>query len=364
MREKHLHQAGIFAYGSDELRLYEERLTRYFTREYKRLAETPVQLATAAIPTCEGPMWEQTAALMDQHFDADLTLFQTFLDSHFMAYTMAYYGEEPAQILKSEVTLESAERAKFDLICERAGVCGHERIFNLGCGFGPLETYLSERYPQLDITSITPSRTQADYIRRCIDNSSHPLYKNRLRLIEGDFGEVPLEQLGAGEYDLVFAIGAFEHINNLHAAFQKIACLLKPSGRTFLHLIVSKPIFPQYHDSSSTLIGRFFPGGHIWPVAIIENQTDFFQLDRHWYLNGLNYWRTLDAWHQRFWRNMDQLYPQILAEEEVRYWNDYFVLCKVVLFAPCNGEVYGNGHFLFSRHEKVSVQVQQQPLGL
>jgi cyclopropane-fatty-acyl-phospholipid synthase len=315
------------------------------------LGRKPVLLSEAGIATREGPMWEQTTALMDQHFDADISLFQSFLDNRFMAYTMAYYGEEPAQILTSDASLEAAEKAKFDLICNRAGIRGDERIFNIGCGFGPLETYLRERFLMLEITSITPSKVQADFIRRCIDNPSHPLYQSSLRLIEGDFGDVSLETLGAGEYDLVFAIGAFEHVNNLHAAFERVHNLLKPSGKAFLHLIVSKPIFPQYHDSSNTLIGRFFPGGHIWPVDILKNQTDYFQLEKSWYLNGLNYWRTLEAWHQRFWQNITQLYPCVLSEAEVRYWNDYFVLCKVVLFAPCNGEVFGNGHFLFSRKD-------------
>ncbi|MCP4287967.1 MAG: methyltransferase domain-containing protein [Gammaproteobacteria bacterium] len=350
--EKHLLQAGIFPYGSVELQLYEQRLTRYFSREYQRLGKNPIQLLNAGIPTQEGPMWKQTAALMEQHFDADLTLFQAFLDSRFMAYTMAYYGKEPAQILESKATLEAAESAKFDLICNRAGIRGNERIFNIGCGFGPLETYLSKRYPKMEITSITPSRVQANLIRNSIDNPSHPLFKSSLRLIEDDFGSIPLEKLGAGEYDLVFAIGAFEHVNNLYAAFQRIHDLLKPAGKAFLHLIVSKPIFPQYHDSRNTLIGRFFPGGHIWPVDIIKNQTDFLQLEQSWYLNGLNYWRTLEAWHQRFWQSMDRLYSHVLSEDGIRYWNDYFVLCKVVLFAPCNGDVYGNGHFLFSRQNQ------------
>lgn len=347
--ENHLQQTGIFSYGSDELRLYEERLTRYFTREYQRLVKRP--LSKSAIPTREGPMWDETTALMEQHFDSDFALFQAFLDSRFMAYTMAYYGEEPAQILQSDATLEAAESAKFDLICKRAGIRGDERIFNIGCGFGPLETYLSEHFPALEITSITPSRVQAEFIRRCIGNPSHPLYKSSLRLIEGDFGDVPLDILGAGEYDLVMAIGAFEHVNNLYAAFQRIHSLLKPLGKAFLHLIVSNPVFPQYHDSRNTLIGRFFPGGHIWPVGIIKEQTDFFCLDRHWYLNGLNYWRTLEAWHQRFWLNIDRLYPKVISVDDIRYWNDYFVLCKVVLFAPCEGEIYGNGHFLFSRQD-------------
>jgi len=87
-------------------------------------------------------------------------------------------------------------------------------------------------------------------------------------------------------------------------------------------------------------------------VDIIKNQTDFLQLEQSWYLNGLNYWRTLEAWHQRFWQSMDRLYSHVLSEDGIRYWNDYFVLCKVVLFAPCNGDVYGNGHFLFSRQDQ------------
>lgn len=348
---KQLHQAGIFAHGSDELMRYEERLTRYFTRHYLHLNRSPVTLTEANIPTREGPMWDRTAALMEQHFDTEFKLFSAFLDQRFLAYTMAYYGENVTQILASQASLEEAEQAKFDLICRRAEVHGDERILNIGCGFGPLETYLCQRYPQLEITSITPSRVQADFIRHCLENPAHPLFRCNLRLIEGDFGEVPLELLGIGEYDLITAIGAFEHVHNLYAAFQRIHHLLRPSGRVFLHLIVSRPVFPQYHDSSKTLIGRFFPGGHIWPMEIFDLQTDFFRLEKRWYLNGLNYWRTLDSWHQRFWENIEQLYPALLSEREIRHWNDYFVLCKVVLFAPCNGAIYGNGHFRFSRRD-------------
>lgn len=344
-----LQQAGILPYGTEELRLYEQRLTRYFTREYRRLAETTAGAGAAAIPTDQGPMWDETDELMDQHFDADSTLFRAFLDPEFMAYTTAYYGETPEQIQASPATLEQAERAKFDLICQRAGIQGDEKVFNIGCGFGPLETYLLERYPEMEITSITPSRVQTDYIRECMKNPDHPLYGRNLRLIEGDFSAVPLGELGEQTYDIVMAVGAFEHVNNLHAAFQRIHGLLKPAGRLFLHLIVSKPVFPQYHDSKKTLIGKFFPGGHVWPIRVIEGQDEFFGLKGSWYLNGFNYWRTLEEWHRRFWNHIEQLYGTTLSESEVRHWNDYFIQCKVVLFAPGDGEVYGNGHFLFEK---------------
>jgi cyclopropane-fatty-acyl-phospholipid synthase len=342
-------EAGILPYGSEDLRLYEERLTRYFTREYQRLTKDPISLEAAGIPTDEGPMWAQTERLMDEHFDAPTEMFRAFLDPEFMAYTMAWYGETEEAVKASSLSLEQAERAKFELVAQRAGIRGDERVFDIGCGFGPLETYLFGEYPEMEITSITPSRVQTGYIRECMENPGHPLYQRRLRLIEGDFSTVPMAELGENRYDIAFAVGACEHINNLHSAMERIHALLKPGGRLFLHLIVSRPVFPQYHDSKVTLIGKFYPGGHVWPFELIEQQTEFFDLQQSWYLNGFNYWRTLEEWHRRFWEHMDELYGPVLSEAAVRHWNDYFIQCKVVLFAPGGGEVYGNGHYLFRK---------------
>ena len=273
---KKLLQVGIYPYGSEELRLFENRLTRYFNREYQRLIGNEITLEDCCIPTNEGPMCQQTDELKEQHYDESLTLFKAFLDPEYMAYTTAYYGETPDEILASKLTLEEAEKAKFELVCKRAGIQGHERIFNIGCGFGPLETYLFETYPDIEVTSITPSEVQVSYIHKCIQDANHPLSRGNLRLIKGDFSAVPLSDLGENSYDMVLAVGAFEHINNLHAAFQRISLLLKPGGTTFLHLITSNAIFPQYHDSKKTLIGKFFPGGHIWPFELMEKTRGFF----------------------------------------------------------------------------------------
>jgi cyclopropane-fatty-acyl-phospholipid synthase len=343
-----LKQAGIHAWGSTASRRYEEHLVRYFTREYQRLdGSRNGCLADYGISTCTGPMWQQTEALMSQHYDERPEFFRTFLDSKYMAYSMAWYGASPDEIMASTSSLEEAQRAKFDLICERAQVRGNERIFSIGCGFGPLETYLLENYPDIEVTSITPSQVQADYIRQQMQDPAHPLGCGRMKLIHGDFAEVTRVEPGKPGYDLVFAIGMFEHIHNLQSAFRHIAALLSADGRCFLHLIVSRPLFPQYMDSSNTLIGKYFPGGRIWPFRELQKQTEFFDPVDCWYVNGLNYWRTLDEWHRRFWDNMDSLYEQVLSVEDIRHWNDYFMLCKTVLFAPLDGSIYGNGHYLF-----------------
>jgi len=340
---------GIRPHGSQALSLYEQRLTRYFSREYRSLADSDTPLADYGIHPSLGPMWQRTDELMAEHYDESVELFDAFLDRRFKAYSMAYYGESPNEIRDSCSTLEQAQEAKLRLIVARAGVRGNERVLSIGCGFGPLETYLLAHWPDLSITSITPSRVQANYIRRCMQDPQHPLSARAMHLIEGDFGAIPVAELGAQRHDLVFAVGMFEHVHNLAAAFGKIGELLRPGGRAFLHLIVSRPAFPQFMDSKDTLVGRYFPGGRIWPFREIPRHAHGLDLEGSWYLNGLNYWRTLDEWHWRFWAGMEDLAGRVLSEAAIRYWNDYFSLCKVVLFAPLEGAVYGNGHYLFRK---------------
>jgi cyclopropane-fatty-acyl-phospholipid synthase len=348
---KRLIKDRIFPWGSQEQRLFEQRLLRYFTREYRQLAASNADTRKYDISTDEGPMWRDTAELMERHFDQSLELFRCFLDHKYMAYTTAYYGETPEQIRGSTFTLEDAERAKFELVARRAGVRGNEQVFNLGCGFGPLETYLFEKHPNIEITSITPSRVQAEYVRQQSKNPEHPLSRGKLRLIEDDFGRVPIRDLGEQQYQIVFAVGAFEHVNNLDRAMERIASILRPNGTAFIHLIVSIPFIPRFFHAEKTMIREYFPGGRIWPFDILKQQTKYLSLEGSWFINGINYWRTLDCWHRNFWENMGNVYQRILGREGVRYWNNYFSLSKAC-FAPFDGIMFGNGQYLFRKRSR------------
>ncbi|MCW8907016.1 MAG: class I SAM-dependent methyltransferase [Sedimenticola sp.] len=350
--KERLHRAGIHPYGSKELELYEQRLTRFFTREYRREAEQQHTLEAFGITTDQGATWEQTDDLMLVHYDQPLAFFQSFLDQDYLAYSMASYGDSAELALNSDRTLEQAQEAKFKLICERAGIQGNERILNIGCGFGSFETYLFQHYPDAEVVAVTASKTQADYIRDQQDNGDHVLSRANLQLIENDIDAIPPETLGLDSFDLVISIAVFEQVNNLDAIFRTMSSLLRPDGRIFLHLIVSQPVFPKYFDARETPVGEYFPGGRVWPHRILLEQQAHVELVNGWYINGMNYWRTLDEWHRRFWVNIDSLYGSILDEDGVRYWNNYFSVCKVVLFAPNRGEFFGNGHYLYRKREQ------------
>lgn len=344
-----LQRAGIHPYGSRELQLYEQRLTRYFTREYQREAEKKHSLEAFGITTDRGPTWEETDELMSVHYDQPRRFFQSFLDHDYMAYSMAYYGDTPEQVLQSRVSLEQAQAEKFRLICERAEIRGDERILNIGCGFGSFEAYLFEHFPDVEVVTITASKTQADYIRDKQQDHNHLFSRARLTLIENDISNIPAEDLGLETYDLVISIAVFEQVNNLDAIFRDMAALLKPQGRVFLHLIVSQPVFPQYFNAKQTPVGAYFPGGRVWPHREMLKQSRHLSPELGIYINGMNYWRTIDEWHRRFWDQIEHLHETLLSEEDIRYWNNYFTVCKVVLFAPRSGEFFGNGHYRYRK---------------
>jgi cyclopropane-fatty-acyl-phospholipid synthase len=346
-----LQEAGIHPYGSEQLDLYEKRLLRFFNREYAIQGEKDHTLESYGVATGEGPIFGDTNDLMSVHYNQPLELFQAFLDRDYMAYSMAWYGEDPAGIRANRCSLEQAQREKFRLIAGRAQIGGGERILNLGCGFGSLERYLLEQHPDLELVSITASRTQADYIRRMQQTPGHPFSGSNLTLLEKDINKTSAEEFGIESFDRVFSIGVLEHVNNLDALFALIARLLRQDGLSFHHLIVSRPVLPQYFDSSKTPVGQYFPGGRVWPHGEMQKNRGGLVLEQGWYLNGLNYYRTLDEWHRRFWERIEGFYPETLNLEDVRHWNNYFSMCKVSLFGPQEGEVFGNGHYLHRKAE-------------
>jgi cyclopropane-fatty-acyl-phospholipid synthase len=337
---------GVFGPGSAELERHEKALTRYFKKEYQHCLKNPLSLAALGVTTNQGPIAEETQVLMARHYDEKPEFFASFLDSHYHAYSMGYYGETAEAIRNSSATLEEAQKAKFSLIAERAQIEGHERIINIGCGFGSLETFLLQEFPDIEVVGVTPSKVQVNYLRQRMQDPTDLLCSDRFTLIEGAFEKLPMQMLGKGKYDLVISIGVFEHLFNMSASLECFAGLLAPAGRTFHHFITSQIAIPQLLSPKKTRIGQYFPGGWVWPRDELSHHTEHFDLVNSWFVNGLNYWRTLDHWHRRYWNSIPDLYGAVFDIVAIKYWNEYFMLCKA-MFAPMDGQFYGNSHYLF-----------------
>ena len=296
----------------------------------------------------QGPLALAHEELAHKHYDAGLELFKTFLDEETMSYTMAYFDNDPGLAETSAKSLGDAQLDKFRLITHRMELDGDEKLLNIGCGFGFFESYLLETYPEIQILSVTHSKDQYDFISDRMKTPGNALSTNRFSLYFGEIKHNMSSILGKGDYDIVCSVGLLEQINNIEQLFGIISELLTADGRMFHHLIVSRDLIPQLLNPDKTLIGRYFPGGKILPFSALQKNFDNFRLDQAWFINGINYWKTIDIWHANFWRNLHCIYPTKIDREGVRHWNDFFVLCKS-MFLPDEGHAYGNGQYLYRK---------------
>lgn len=337
----------IHAYGSEQALKQEAHVARFLSREYQMVLDNPTTLDEMEISTISGPMWEETDNLMETHYDEKFEFFDSFLDSHYYAYTMAYYGDTPEVIQCNSITLEEAQKNKFHLICDRIGLEGNERILNLGCGFGSFERYLKEYYPNTQVIGVTPSKVQVEAIRASISSPDTVFNGLDFKVILKDVTALTDEDITPDSFDVVCSIGLLEQSKNMRIFHEKIARYLKSGGKAFHHMISSRITIPQFINPEETLIGDYFPGGRIWPMDELPKHTKHLEYKKSWYLNGMNYWTTLDEWHRNFWQNMEILHKH-LSIERIRFWSDYFILCKAC-FSPMSGEIFGNAHHLFRK---------------
>lgn len=64
----------------------------------------------------------------------------------------------------SKTTFEESEVAMLELYCHRAQIQDGMKVVDLGCGWGSLSLFLLEKYPNIQITGISNSASQREYI--------------------------------------------------------------------------------------------------------------------------------------------------------------------------------------------------------
>jgi cyclopropane-fatty-acyl-phospholipid synthase len=83
-------------------------------------------------------------------------------------------------------SLDRSEEAMLDLYCERAGIVNGMKIVDLGCGWGSLTLHLAKRFPDCQITSISNSHSQKEYILSTAKERGYTV--GNIRVITCDVG--------------------------------------------------------------------------------------------------------------------------------------------------------------------------------
>ncbi len=339
----------VYGYGSAEQLKLEKQMARYFEREYERWRGNENTPMDYGLNSYEGEISKRGSRdESTDHYNEEYQVYRAFLDKDYMAYTMGYFGatEEAPEI--TEQSLEQAQENKYELLIERADIQDGQTILDLGCGFGGFSKYLLKKFPNVAVTGINPCEVQAQHIRNELIGKDDDFGESRYRLIQAFCDDITSETIDDEYFDRVVSVGLLEHVTNIDLLQQIISRVLKKGGKCLHHCIVSYDTMPNYLNAEDSYMGHYYPGAHIWPYKEPTRHNTHLKFKQSWFVNGLNYWKTLDEWHKRFWESIEQLHPEFLSVEKAEDWNKYFTLCKA-MFCPNDGKSYGNGQFLYEK---------------
>ena len=238
----------------------------------------------------------------ERHYDTGNELFKMMLDKR-MNYSCGYW--------KNAKTLDEAQEAKLELICEKLKLKPGMTVLDIGCGWGSLAKFAAEKY-QVKVVGITVSKEQVKLARE---------------LCKGLDIEIRLQDYRdlKEKFDCIVSVGMFEHVGykNYKQFFKVVDQCLKDDGLFLLHTIggnksvkfsnpwINKYIFPNGMFPSATQITKAYEG--------------IFKLE-DWHNFGTHYDKTLMIWHKNFNQNWDKI--KIYYDERFRrMWNYYLLTC-------------------------------------
>jgi cyclopropane-fatty-acyl-phospholipid synthase len=278
----------------------------------------------------------------EQHYEVPAAFFEKALGSH-LKYSCGYWPD-------GVVDLEQAEQAALEETCLHANLKDGQEILELGCGWGSLSIWMAQHYPSSNITAISNSSSQKEFIQR----RALELGLVNVKVVTSDMNDFQGQDL---RYDRIVSVEMFEHMRNWPELYARIASWLKPGGLFFKHIFVHRGSPYPFEDNgpSDWMSRHFFSGGMMpsddLPLAF-QKDLNFL---RRWRWNGRHYEKTANAWLYRMDSNRDELWPLFVetygesdAEAWWNRWRIFFMACAE-LFGYADGQQWWVSHYLFEK---------------
>ena len=291
--------------------------------------------------TRQAPIAVSTDKANERHYEVPAEFFQKVLGNR-LKYSCCYWP-------KGVNDLSAAEEAALRATCERADLRNGMRVLELGCGWGSLTLWMAEHYPDCQITAVSNSSSQRQYIQQ---QARERNFEN-VTVVTADMNDFDVSEA----FDRVVSIEMFEHMRNHQRLMERVARWLKPDGKLFVHIFCHREFAYLFEtEGAHNWMGRhFFTGGMMPSENLLLHHQHDLNLLKQWRWNGMHYAQTCEAWLQR----QDAAREQVLSMFEKTYgpgesqkwfvrWRLFFIACAE-LFAYNEGNEWWVAHYLFQK---------------
>jgi cyclopropane-fatty-acyl-phospholipid synthase len=271
------------------------------------------------------------------HYDLGNEFYRLFLDDS-LAYSCAYYERPDDPLGKAQVQ-------KFDRICRKLRLGPHDRLLEIGTGWGGFAAHAALKYG-CRVTTTTLSAKQHDYARGLFARLG---LSGRVSLLADDYRAL------RGTFDKVASIEMFEAVGLSHydEFFAVLERLLRPGGTALVQTItMNEQRFDAYRRRPDFIQAHVFPGAELASLSEILKSLGRVTTMSLAHLEdiGAHYVRTLRAWRERFLASLDDVRALGFDGRFLRKWEYYLAYCEAA-FAE---RYIGDAQLLLTKHPNES----------
>ncbi len=252
---------------------------------------------------------------ISEHYDLSNDFFALWLDPT-MTYSSAYFKEET-------FTLEEAQKAKYQRLCEQLHLKPTDHVLEIGSGWGGNAIYMATNFG-CKVTTITISQEQQ---KLAIERVKAAGLDDKISVEIQDYRKIK------GQYDKIVSVEMLEAVGARYFEnyFEQCHKLLKQDGILALQVITCPDSrFEALRDGVDWIQKHIFPGSLLPSVGSMNeaiNRTGDLTLVDLKDL-GLHYARTLKTWFENFNQQLEEVKQLGFSETFIRKWNYYLCYCE------------------------------------
>ncbi|MGQ0829637.1 MAG: SAM-dependent methyltransferase [Bacteroidota bacterium] len=287
------------------------------------------------------PIAINTKEANEQHYEVPTQFYKYCLGKH-LKYSSGYWN-------KNVTDIETSEKDMLELTCLRAELQDGQDVLELGCGWGSLSLYMAEKFPTSNFTVVSNSHSQKLHI----DEEAKQRGINNLNVLTANINDLVIDKT----FDRVVSVEMLEHIRNYRELMYKVATVLKPNGKLFVHIFTHKKYAYKFEvkDDSDWMSNYFFTGGIMPSDDLLLYFNEDMCIEKHWHVSGMHYHKTSEAWLRNMDKNkvhiipiFEKTYGKKQAFKWWVYWRIFFMACAE-LWGYNNGEEWIVSHYLFNK---------------